>query len=181
MKDKYSENQEVDLALTYDEWKNRPQYQPKWPIDILCDRMQFKENAGQVIRSAANLGVFRIYFYQSQFQWVPSKIDKLSRSNATNIEIVQASQFSDIPFDKYSEVIALEYTHRSQSIYDSTLNGPTLLIAGSESDGIQAELLARADRALHIPLVGKQSSINVAHALTAALTYINHYRLSAEK
>lgn len=181
MKNNKSEQRAADFPLTHDEWVNLSHYRPKWPIDILCDRMQFIENAGQVIRSAANLGVQRIYFLQNQFQWVAQKIDKLSRSNTSNVEIIQLEQTSAIPFEQYREVIALEYTRQSRSIYEVTLEGPTLLIAGSESGGIREDLLQCADRALHIPLIGKQSSINVAHAISAALSYINHYRLEAGK
>ena len=42
--------------------------------------------------------------------------------------------------------------------------GPAWLLVGSEAHGVPAELLARADRRLHLPMPGGTESLNAAVA-----------------
>ncbi len=49
--------------------------------------------------------------------------------------------------------------------------GPkTVLVVGSEGEGIQPLIIKRADHCIHIPLCGKIESLNVSAATASLLT-----------
>lgn len=68
-------------------------------------------------------------------------------------------------------VLALEITDESQDLlsYQLTENRPVYLIAGSESHGVDQSLLDCCDAAVHLPMYGQNSSMNVAVAMGAAV------------
>ena len=73
-------------------------------------------------------------------------------------------------------VLALEWTNASHNLYDYRLpktvrcgQQKLLLIPGREDSGLAPELLERANAAVHLPMFGRNSSLNVSVALGAAL------------
>ncbi|MBB4078596.1 tRNA G18 (ribose-2'-O)-methylase SpoU [Lewinella aquimaris] len=72
-------------------------------------------------------------------------------------------------------ILALEITDQSTSLFDLDLPEPDreiVLLAGSESTGIAGELLALCDAAVHLPMYGQNTSMNVTVALGAAVYLI---------
>lgn len=167
----------ADRPLSHFEWKEKEKPQLKWSVDLLCDRTQIPSNAGQIIRSADGLSVNQLYFLRPQFSWKTKQIHKISRSALQYVDIKFIEKVAEIDLSTYRNIIALEYTKQSHSIYEKQIFGSSLLILGSEYDGISIPLLEQANIKLHIPLFGKQSSINVAQAATAALVYLNKNRI----
>lgn len=78
-------------------------------------------------------------------------------------------------------ILALELTDTSTSLLDFTLpqrfapeDRQLVLIPGAEASGVAPELLELADAAVHLPMHGQNTSLNVAVALgTAAYLLIN--------
>ena len=69
-----------------------------------------------------------------------------------------------------SVILALELTDSSQSIFTYTPpGGEIIVIAGNESAGIPAYLLDLCDQAVHLPMHGQNTSMNVSVALGAAV------------
>ena len=73
-------------------------------------------------------------------------------------------------------IVALEITDGSRSIFDYSLpatvtegQGELLLVAGTEAGGVTPGLLALCDVAVHLPMYGQNTSMNVAVALGAAV------------
>ena len=167
----------ADYPLSHSEWKEQKKPKLKWPVDVLCDRTQIPANAGQIIRSADGLSINRVLFLRPQFSWKPKQIHKISRSALQYVDIKLIENIEEIDLSIYKNIVALEYTKQSCSIYEKEISGSTLLILGSEFDGISIPLLNKSDIKIHIPLFGKQSSLNVAQACTAAAVYLNKYRI----
>ena len=169
-----------DSPLTYDEWKQLSKPGLQGEVHLLLDGLQSVENAGLILRTAAALQVEKIYFLEPAFNWESNKIKRLSRSanERISIEMISETDFLAVEQSDYNEVIALEYTKLSASIYKYVPAFPLLLIAGSETKGISQKVLDWAGKAVHIPLFGSQSSINVACALSGALIHINQRRIT---
>ena len=166
-----------DRPLSYAEWVKQSKPKFHWKVDVLCDRLQTVANAGLIIRTAAGLGIRSVFFLRPKFNLNTKKLNKLSRSNSRHVELKRIEKISDIDFSKYDYIVGLEYSQNSTSIYQHRLSGPTLLILGSEFNGIQLELLNLANEVYHIPLSGEQSSINVAQAFSGAMVHINAKRI----
>ncbi len=71
--------------------------------------------------------------------------------------------------------IALEWTDKSISIYDYQYTNPLVLILGNEKHGISPEILKICDDSIHIPMYGKNSSMNAAMSLAIASYHILHH------
>lgn len=66
-------------------------------------------------------------------------------------------------------IIALELTGKSAPLWEDATDGPVCLVLGHEVLGVSDELLTACDRAVHIPMQGKKSSLNVSVACGIAL------------
>lgn len=67
------------------------------------------------------------------------------------------------------EVVGLEQTAASTSLYDFRFARKTVLVIGSENKGIPPDILAVCDRVVEIPLNGPPHSLNVASAAAIGL------------
>jgi TrmH family RNA methyltransferase len=54
--------------------------------------------------------------------------------------------------------------HAQTAIYDTDLTGPVAMIFGNEGRGLPEAVLSLANQLVHIPMVGKMESLNVAAA-----------------
>ncbi|CAH0999618.1 tRNA (guanosine(18)-2'-O)-methyltransferase [Neolewinella maritima] len=68
-------------------------------------------------------------------------------------------------------ILGLEITSQSTSLFTYRLphDREILLLAGTESSGLSAPLLAACDATVHLPMHGQNTSMNVAAALGAAV------------
>lgn len=68
-------------------------------------------------------------------------------------------------------VIALEITDESEDLltYELPANRPIYLIAGNEAQGVSQPLLDCCDVAVHLPMYGQNSSMNVAVAMAVGV------------
>ena len=164
--------------LSYDEWIKRDKPTLKGEVHLLLDGLQSIENAGLIFRTAEAMGVGKMYFYSPEFEWNDSTLKVISRSTSEQVdyEIIETEEQIGQLLSSHSHTVALEYTNRSESVYAKDFDFPLLLIAGNEHRGIRPEILREVQKAVHIPLFGQQSSINVACALTAALVEVNRVR-----
>ena len=66
----------------------------------------------------------------------------------------------------------IEITSTSQDLRElakKDIPQPLIIVLGAESKGISVEVLACLDTCCHIPMTGKNTSLNVATALAIAL------------
>jgi 23S rRNA (guanosine2251-2'-O)-methyltransferase len=67
------------------------------------------------------------------------------------------------------EVVAALLDANAESAFTFSYAPRTLLIVGSEGEGIQPLLRKKADRSIYLPMAGKIESLNVAQATAALL------------
>jgi TrmH family RNA methyltransferase len=75
------------------------------------------------------------------------------------------------------QVWVLEGGDSAESLFDAPLpdaSVPIVLVVGHEKAGVDPAIVARADRVLHIPMVGVKESLNVAVALGIAAYWLGH-------
>ena len=70
---------------------------------------------------------------------------------------------------QFQPLIALEITSKSVDLYAAEIPQAVALVIGDEKHGVPAELLNICQAAIHIPMFGNNSSMNVATALGIAL------------
>lgn len=145
----------------------------KHPICFLAHDIDVPMNIGSLFRLADALGVEKIYLSGTSLVPPNSKIRKTSRATEKVVPFSYVENPLEIINKLKAEgytIISLEITTSSIDISEFSLKGieKVCLILGSESTGVNQELLNMSDFTVHIPMMGVNSSMNVATACAIA-------------
>lgn len=145
-----------------------------FPLCILANNIEIAGNVGSLFRVADALGIEKLYLTGTTQTPPKYKIRKAARSTDNHIPYVyeeSANTVIEHLKDNGYTIVALEITARSKDIREFTLSPKekTCLIIGSENVGISEALLRLADHHIHIPMYGKNSSMNVITSCAIAV------------
>ena len=134
------------------------------PVVLLLDGIDDPRNLGSMFRLADAAGIDTIYgFRMSDVN--TNKLEKVSRQTNTHISFVNVDTLNDIiQLSKKFVPIALEYTNKSIPYTAYKERDSCMLVIGNERRGVSKELLSICKLSLHIPMLGKNSSMNVSVA-----------------
>ena len=144
-----------------------------FPLSYLAHNIDTPANIGSFFRIADALGIERIFLTGTSIAPPNTKLSKTSRSSEKHV----AYSVNDCPHLVIThlknlgyKIIGLEITSSSTDInnLDINKNEKICLILGSEKNGICQELLNLTDICIHIPMLGHNSSMNVANACAIA-------------
>lgn len=144
-----------------------------YPLCYLAVDMRTPTNVGSLFRVADALGAERIYLTGKSIVPPNSKLRKTSRSTEKQVafEYVKDALETAIELrNRGYRIICLEITSSSIDLEQLPVNHEdrVCLVLGSEKDGIPQGLLDIADAAVHIPMLGHNSSMNVTVACAIA-------------
>ncbi|MEM1325234.1 MAG: TrmH family RNA methyltransferase [Bacteroidota bacterium] len=152
--------------------------QNRHPIALLLDSLQDWRNVASIFRLADAARIEKIYLYQSIISPAQQKkLNRMARATQQYVPFETITQLDQIP-DHYRWV-AIEITNQSISYtHFQRNNQPNLLVVGNEQRGVQPTVLERCETALHIPMHGINTSMNVAMS-AAIVTYhlLSHYKI----
>ncbi len=159
------------LQKSHEEVKNS---QSKRDIILVAENLRTPENVGMVLRVAEAFGIKKVYFTGTYSIQLTTKVKRASRNtyqltdhsfNENTLEVLE-----DLKKLQY-DLVALEITNKSIPIRDFLFENYSRLaiVIGSERNGISEDSLSVISDAVHIPLYGENSSINVVNALSIAL------------
>ena len=143
------------------------------PVSLLLNDVIDPLNVGSIFRVADAMGLAHIFLCGQTPTPPHRRISKTSRQTerwqkwtyhpnaATLCHQLQA---------EHQQLIAIEITNQSQALYKFHFKPQKhyTLIVGNEEKGVSNSLLAICTQALHIPMRGHNSSINVAQASALA-------------
>lgn len=144
------------------------------PLRVLAHQLERPENLGSLFRLADAFGVAHLDLTGSSVDSSHPKVHRAARSTVR--EVPHRSSEDPIPViqrlrDEGWFVAAVEVTTDSQNIKNLGRRPPKpiCLVLGSERHGVPDSLLERCDGSFHIPMLGQNSSLNVATAAAIAL------------
>lgn len=145
----------------------------KYPLCLLAHNIDTPINIGSFFRIADALGIEKIYLTGSSTPPPHAKINKTSRGTEKYVAYTYEKNPLDIVLALKKaayKIISLEITSTSISLEDFSINSgeKICLILGAENHGVSQELLDASDVSLHIPMLGNNSSMNVANACAIA-------------
>jgi len=145
----------------------------KYPVCFLANDIDVPMNIGSLFRISDALGIEKIYLSGTSLSPPNTKIRKTSRATEKYVPFSYEKNPLDIIKKLKSKgytIISLEITSSSIDIGELSLTGTenVCLILGSEKSGVCQELLDESDFAIHIPMMGGNSSMNVATACSIA-------------
>lgn len=145
----------------------------KHPICYLAHDIDVPMNIGSFFRIADSLGIEKIFLTGKSITPPNQKITKTSRSTEKYVPF-EYEKDPMVVINKLKalgyKIISLEITSQSIDIRQFSSHGEEkiCLILGSENSGVSQELLDASDISLHIPMLGYNSSMNVANACSIA-------------
>lgn len=146
----------------------------KFPIVVIGEELRTPQNVGMGLRTSEAFGVDCFYLNCNSPDTSNRQVQRTARNTNKNINIIVYNDIitllETLKKDDYT-LIALEITDNSKSIlnYNFLQHPKIALLIGSERFGIQEQALAMCNHSIHIPMYGKNSSMNVINSLSVSL------------
>ncbi len=148
-------------------------------IRIILDNIRSAYNVGSIFRSSDGAGVEKIYLIGptptplDRFGRVQSEIAKTSLGASESVDWVPVGDSANESVKEVLQliktlkkdgftIVSVEQSVSSISIYDFSSPAKVVYIFGSETKGVNKELLNASDFILEIPMAGKKESLNVS-------------------
>lgn len=149
---------------------------PKEKFVLVLPDIRSAHNVGAMFRTADGAGVNKIYLCGYTAQPPHPQLDKVSLGAEKWMPWEYSRQtwraLKELKKKGYN-IVALELTKNSKNIFNWKPKFPLALVVGNEKTGVTKKLLKYCDRAVHIPMAGKKSSLNVSVATGIAIYQIN--------
>lgn len=136
-------------------------------LAIACAPLRSNVNLSHIIRIAGCAGVERVIGCGHA-----KLIDKIARDGAETVKLeihrTLPPVLKHLKAESY-QLVGLEQTTGSESLYDFHFDRRTVLVVGNERLGLTEEELAAIDRVVEIPIYGMPHAYNVHTAVAMAV------------
>lgn len=145
-----------------------------FPLIVIGEELRTPQNVGMGLRVSEAFGVKKFYLNNNSPNTENRLVQRTARNTDKNIDIISYDDIilliSTLKKEGYT-LIALEITDKSKNIqqYNFTNHQKIALLIGSERFGINQQALNLCDESIHIPMYGKNSSMNVINSLSVSL------------
>lgn len=149
------------------------------PLIVMFDGVTDVRNFGGIARSAECAGAHGIITSLKSSAPVNAEAMKTSAGALSRIPVCRVGSIRNtikaLQAEGFQVVAATE--HSRKLMYDADLRKPTVIIMGSEENGISKEALKLCDEQLAIPLIGAIESLNVSAAAAVMLFEVVRQRI----
>lgn len=134
---------------------------------VACATMRSHINLSHIVRTCGCFGIRRVIACGAA--GIHGKIAR-DGADAVAIEVHRSLPpvLDRLRADGF-EIVGLEQTTRSESLFTFSFAARTALVIGNERSGLTDEELARLDRVAEIPMAGMPHSLNAATATALAV------------
>ena len=139
---------------------------------LMLDQIFDPQNFGALIRSAECFGAQAVAWSKNRGADLTAVAAKSSCGASELIPLIRISNLATAveQFQKGGfEVVVALLNPSSESAFQFSYAPKTVLVVGSEGEGVQPLIQKKADRSIYLPMAGKIESLNVAQATTALL------------
>lgn len=134
---------------------------------LMADQIFDPQNFGSLIRAAECLGAQGIAWSKNRGTDITPTVAKSSCGASEILPLIRISNLAEAVSefqDGGFEAVAALLEKGSENAFTFQFPKRTLLIVGSEGEGIQPLIRKRANRSIFIPMKGKIDSLNVSQA-----------------
>lgn len=139
---------------------------------LMLDQIFDPQNFGALIRSAECFGASAVAWSKNRGADLTAVAAKSSCGASEIMPLIRVSNLATA-IDQFKdggyEVVSALLDTTSESAFGFKYAPKTVLIVGSEGEGIQPLLQKKSDRSIYLPMAGKIESLNVAQATSALL------------
>lgn len=152
----------------------------RFPLRLLAYNLTTANNVGSLFRIADAMAIEHLYLSGGTPLPPSRKIRKTSRSCEKYVPYTYIENVSKLLAVLQSEghrIICLEITTNSIDIRQLSVSrhDKICLVLGGENQGIDENIMAMSEQVVHIPMLGHNSSMNVANATAIACFNIIQY------
>lgn len=143
---------------------------------LVLDSITDPQNLGSILRAAECFNVGAVMWSSNRGVDVTPSVTKASVGASELIQIIRVANLVEAAKRFQEEgywVVTAEVGVESQSLYEFSFPDKTVLILGSEGQGVRPLLNRSADFKLHIPMLGRIDSLNVSQATSVFLSHWN--------
>lgn len=140
--------------------------QGQMPFILLLDRVTDVRNFGAIARTAECAGVHAIVIPDRESAQINSDAVRTSAGALAHIPVCRTPDLPDaLTYLKENGLQAVACSEKGDgNIYQVDFLAPTVVVMGSEEDGISPGLMEQCDHLAQIPMYGKVGSLNVSVA-----------------
>lgn len=139
---------------------------------LVLDGITDPHNFGAILRSAAAAGVDGVVFPERRSAQPGEAAARASAGTAGRVPLVRVTNLGRT-LDALREagfwIYGLEGGAVAKSYLQEAFDRPTVLVLGSEGEGLHAKIRERCDQLLRIPMPGGTESLNVSAAAAVVL------------
>lgn len=142
---------------------------------LIVPDIRSRFNVGAIFRTADALGVTKIFLTGYTPRPPHPKINKVALGATDSVPWEYYPRTKKIIKElkkQKIQIVALEKTKHSLDFTKFKPRWPLALVLGNEKTGLKPDILNEADKIIHLPMLGKKESLNVAVALAAAAYFI---------
>lgn len=142
------------------------------PLLVVCDGITDPHNLGAVLRTAEAAGAQGVIIPKRRAVGVNAVVGKTSAGALEHIKVCKVANLTDTLklLKKQGLWVYGTAADGGTSLYDAGLDGPAVIVIGSEGDGMSRLVREACDFVVSIPMMGKMNSLN-ASAAAAVLLY----------
>ena len=149
--------------------RHRPPQAPRQPRELVvaCAPMKSHVNLSHVVRTAGCFGIPRVIACG-----VARLDERIARDGADSVQLEVRRSLGPV-LDRLRaegyQIVGLEQTTESESLFDFRFVRRTALVVGNERLGLEDDVLAKVDRVAEIPMAGLPHSLNAATSAALAI------------
>ncbi|WP_017726646.1 TrmH family RNA methyltransferase [Halalkalibacterium ligniniphilum] len=152
---------------------DEPSYQDLQGQFLCIDEVQDPGNVGTMIRTADAAGISAVILGEGSADLFNSKVVRASQGSLFHIPVIKGDLHSWVDRFKEAKIPVFGTALEGGSSYTAIESQPQFaLLVGNEGDGVNKELLEKADQNLYVPIYGQAESLNVAVAAGILLYYL---------
>lgn len=136
------------------------------PLYAVCDRIQDAHNFGAILRCCDAMKLDGIIIGDRYQSGITPHVARSSAGAVNHQRIFRVEQLTEtVSMLKQEGFQIIAASEKSATwLWNANLTRPTVILIGSETSGVAAELLAMCDMQVAIPMLGGVNSLNAAVA-----------------
>ena len=141
------------------------------PLIVVCDELSDPHNLGAVIRTAEAAGAHGVIIPKRRSAGLTAIVAKTSAGAVSHLPVARVPNLTSLLKELKEEGLWVYGTaaEGTTSLYNADLKGPTVIIIGSEGDGMGRLVREQCDFLVSIPMRGKVNSLNASAAAAVVL------------
>jgi 23S rRNA (guanosine2251-2'-O)-methyltransferase len=141
---------------------------------LMLDQIFDPQNFGALLRCAECLGADAVVWSKNRGSDLTPSAAKASSGASELLNLVRVSNLAEtaVQFQEAGyEVVVSLLDEKAENAFEFSFSPRTVLVVGSEGEGIQPLLAKKADHKIYIPMKGSIQSLNVSQSASILMAF----------